>query len=137
MKIGIDVHGVIDSAPEVFSRLTRKLSMQGHEIHIITGRELCDELLQKLDTMKITYHKIFSITSYHKEIGTPMTFKNGDSSQPLISPSEWDKTKGEYCSREHINMHIDDSTVYGNHFKRDCEYILYNEAMKEFLDILF
>lgn len=133
MKIGIDVHGVIDSAPEVFSRLTRILSIQGHEIHIITGGELCDELLQKLDTLEITYHKVFSITSYHKKIGTHMVFKNGDPSHPMIAPTKWDPTKAEYCDKEGIDIHIDDSEVYKRYFEKNCQYILFSPAIKEFL----
>lgn len=52
---------------------------------------------------------------YHEKLGTKINYdKNGD---PWIDPELWDKTKAEYCQREKITLHIDDSPVYGKHFK--------------------
>lgn len=134
MKIGLDVHGVIDKAPEIFAPLTKILRDEGHEVHVITGRELCSELFEKLDGLGIRYNKVFSITSYHKEIGTHVSYKGGDPTQPLIAPPKWDATKAEYCAREKIDIHIDDSAEYGKHFVgTNTQYILFNEAVEELM----
>jgi hypothetical protein len=134
MKIGLDVHGVIDKSPDIFARLTHVLKAQGNEIIIVTGRELCSELFDKLDTLGVVYNEVFSITSYHKEIGTHITYKDGDPTQPLIAPPKWDRTKADFCAREGIDIHIDDSVIYGKYFDNiPTQYILFTEAVQEFL----
>jgi len=37
MKVGLDIHGVVDVRPEFFSELSKLLVSNGHEVHIITG----------------------------------------------------------------------------------------------------
>jgi len=134
MRIGLDVHGVIDKYPHVFAPLTQVLKRQGHEIIIITGRELCTELFDKLDTMGVVYNDVFSITSYHKKIGTHVTYKDDDVTQPLIAPPKWDRTKADFCKEAGVDIHFDDSIVYGKYFGDiNTQYILVNEAVVEFL----
>lgn len=139
MKIGLDVHGVIDVAPETFAQLTQRLMSAGHEVHVITGRELCAELFDKLDTAGIRYIRVFSITSYHKSIGTYVTYKDGDPTQPLIAPPLWDRTKADYCAREKIDIHIDDTEEYGKYFRgpeNKCQFILFTQEVEIFLKLL-
>ena len=38
LKIGLDIHGVIDSFPEKFKQLSYALAKDGAEVHIITGK---------------------------------------------------------------------------------------------------
>jgi len=137
MKIGLDVHGVVDKYPDVFARLTKVLKGKGHEIIIITGRELCTELFDKLDTLGVAYNDVFSITSYHKRIGTHVTYKDGDPTQPLIAPPLWDRTKADFCKQEGVAVHFDDSLVYGKYFEEiDTQYILVNEGIAEVLRLI-
>jgi hypothetical protein len=35
---------------------------------------------------------------------------------PWIDKELWDKTKAEYCQKEGIHFHLDDSDIYGEHF---------------------
>jgi len=115
-KIGLDFHGVINYMPEFFAFFTKAIIEAGGEIHIITGGLFPEEmdLLKKHD---IKYTKIFSIREYHREIGTP-TFENHPvHGFPMVSDEEWDKTKGEYCAREGIDFHIDDTIQYEKNFK--------------------
>ncbi len=37
LKIGLDIHGVIDTFPQKFKQLSQALAKDGAEIHIITG----------------------------------------------------------------------------------------------------
>jgi hypothetical protein len=134
IKFGLDIHGVIDRDPGFFAYMSYILTMEGHEIYILTGREICDELRTKLSDMKINHTELFSITSYHKEAGTYITYKDGDPTQPLIAPPLWDRTKADYCERKGIDIHIDDSVVYGKYFNDiKTQYILYDDAMRKFL----
>ncbi len=133
IKIGFDVHGVIDKDPNFFATLIYHLRTEGHEVHIITGRELDDYIYDKLKCFNINFDKIFSITSYHKRIGTHITYKNEDPTQPLIAPSKWDRTKADYAERHGLDLHIDDSKTYGHYFTGNTQYVLYTPAMRTLL----
>ena len=45
MKFGFDIHGVIDTKPRFYSKLTHRLIEMGHEVHIITGAQLKNKLI--------------------------------------------------------------------------------------------
>lgn len=114
MKIGLDFHGVIDADPELFSSVSRRLTKDGHEIHILTGEEDTPELRGKLKDFKIHYTHLLSITTYHKSIGTKVTYdKDG---RPWMDDETWDRTKGDYCRKYNIDFHVDDSDTYGKYF---------------------
>lgn len=114
IKLGLDVHGVIDRYPDVWSAITTALLDAGHEVHIITGQELSDELIEQLAGWGIAYSHLFSITTWHKNQGTEIRYK--DKNNPFIDYDLWDRTKAEYCMREQIDFHVDDSDVYHKFF---------------------
>lgn len=136
IKVGIDIHGVIDRDPKLFAELTRRMKEAGHEVHIITGREICEELITKLADLRISYDQLFSITSYHKDVGTYITYKDSDPTQPLIAPHKWDSTKAYYAEKEGLSIHFDDSTEYGRYFTGKTQYILYTPQMRTVLKLL-
>ncbi len=137
MIVGLDIHGVIDTDPKFFAKLTQKLRRWGHEIHIITGVEHTTRLNKDLIRFGVQFDTIFSITTYHKELGTPIKYKNGDPTQPIIDDELWDITKAHYCCLNKIDIHIDDSLVYGRYFHAiETQYILYNNAIKQFITFL-
>lgn len=108
-KIGLDLHGVIDENPEFFSAFTKALSICSIEVHILTGPSAKD-VEKQLSDYDIWYSKLFSIRDHHEVAGTAMTYdENGD---PWMSDYDWDKTKAEYCAKEGIDLHIDDSDKY-------------------------
>lgn len=129
MKIGIDIHGVITKHPKTFSSFCKLLLGKGHEVHIITGQELSSQLINFLDIHNIKYTSLFSITSYHKEIETPMVYKGGDVGQPLIDEELWNKTKAAYCEKHQLDLHIDDSPVYGRYFTGKTIYLYYSDSV--------
>lgn len=47
-----------------------------------------------------------------------------DNNNPILENAVWDRTKAEYCAREEIDLHIDDSDVYGQYFT--TSYLKYN-----------
>lgn len=132
MKLGFDVHGVIDKNPKFFAKLIQSLRNNGHIVHIITGVEDGDRIRTELSNMGIQYDYLFSITSYHKSIGTPMYFKNNDPNHPFIDDDKWNSTKALYCKLEGIHVHVDDSDIYGEYFKNrhNTAYIKYDNFTK-------
>jgi len=115
LKFGFDLHGVLDRKPAEFSALTQTLVEAGHEVHVITGSHWRQELEDQIRwTLGIHFTHFFSIADYHRELGTPMTYKNGE---PFLDDYLWNRTKGDYCKDEGIFLHIDDSEHYGRHFK--------------------
>lgn len=114
IKLGIDVHGVADTFPDFFSRLSRELVSQGHEVHIITGTEHTRSLEHYLkDQLGLFWTHLFSVTTYHKKEGTEVTYIDGN---PYMDNRIWNRSKAEYCRRNGIQLHIDDSDIYGKYF---------------------
>jgi len=118
-KVGFDFHGVLDKHTDFFSALTKLLVASSWQVHIITGAKLTTDFLARLDSLGIDYTHLFSIVDYHESIGTKVNY---DSSGPWIDAELWNSTKAEYCTRQGIDMHIDDSDVYGKYFK-DTMYL--------------
>lgn len=117
MKIGFDLHGVLDN-PKVspfFSIISRLLIDEGHEIHIITGAEDTPTLRDELRRSGVKWTHIFSITDYHKELGTPII--RDELGRPWMDPEIWNPAKGEYAMRVGIDIHFDDSFTYGKFFQ--------------------
>ncbi len=114
IKIGIDIHGVSDSNREFFSALTRTLVENGHEVHILTGSKATKEFKEYVkEKLGLSWTHFFSITSHHKNMGTPVLEIGGN---PYMDEEVWDRTKAGYCAQNNIDLHIDDSPVYGKYF---------------------
>ena len=113
-KLGVDLHGVIDASPELFSDLSKVLVASGWEVHIITGPTY-EKSIKEIEKYNICFTNFFSIEDYHKSLGTKITYDN--KGNPWMDKNIWDKTKGEYCLREEIDIHIDNTAEYGNYFK--------------------
>ena len=115
IKIGLDLHGVIDSMPEFFAFFTKAMISAGAEIHIITGGTT-NEDTKLLEDYGIEWTHIFSLLDHHTKMGTPTSGIHPKHGFPMVSDSEWDKTKGEYCRKNNISLHIDDTIAYNEFF---------------------
>lgn len=114
IKIGIDVHGVLDDHQGFFKTLCHLLVDNGHEVHIITGAAHKD-IIKDLERLDIPYTHLFSITDHHVTNGVDVTWD--EKGEPHLDAYLWDKTKAEYCMREKIDLHFDDSDIYNYFFK--------------------
>ena len=132
MKVGFDIHGVIDDNPNLFSKIINELSEKGFEIHILTGSLIYGDLIKELDSCKIKYDYLFSILEYHKKNGTEMW---KDNRGWWIDDDLWNKTKSEYCHKHDINLHIDDSKVYRKYFKTSFGHISLSQDIPRILEI--
>lgn len=114
-KLGLDIHGVIDSLPEVFSFLSKAVVDAGGEVHILTGSKI-EQAKEELKKYNITYTHLFSIQDYHEKLGTPTKGTHPKYGFPMIDDDAWDLTKGDYCRKHNISIHIDDTLVYNENF---------------------
>ena len=121
LKVGLDIHGVIDFYPECFARLGRMLIARGDEIHIVTGQEW-DKAKVTVKKHRIPYTHHFSIVDYHLSIGTKMHKDEKDTW--WMEDTIWIRSKGDYIHREKIDMHFDDGYRYAEYCPDFCTFIL-------------
>ncbi len=144
IRLGLDLHGVIDAAPEFFSALARAMVDRGHEIYIVTGREDTEELWHELCECGIAgvhhkyYNSILSITSYQKALGTPIQYLDGRKSQPMMDAKVWNPTKAMLCATAGIDIMIDDSALYEPYFRDiKTQYLIFNASVQQWLNLMF
>lgn len=120
MKLGLDIHGVIDFKPEIFSFMSKSVIASGGEVHIVTGGTWNDELRNLVEESGIVYTHFFSVYDHLIEIGAEkigvIQFPDG-TKQKKFDGDLWDSIKGEYCFKMGIDLHIDDTEIYSNYFK--------------------
>lgn len=121
LKIGIDYHGVIDQHPEYFALFCKEAISRGHKIYVITGGPSKDVAV-KLGEFNNPYNEIFAIVDFY---GQSSLMNFSDDGKYKISDELWNKAKGEYCRKEKIDIHIDDSQEYIKWFT--TPYCLYNK----------
>lgn len=118
-SIGIDIHGVIDSLPGFFAFLTDAFIKNGGDVHVITGGTFDDDLKNKLKELNIKYTHTFSVYDYLIESKSPtfgeIVFPDG-TIQKKFNDLAWDSAKAEYCKRNNISLHLDDTLIYNEHF---------------------
>lgn len=115
LKIGFDIHGVIDSNTQFFAELTQTLVKAGHEVHVLTGPKITSKITDQLKEMGIHYTHLFSITDYQESKGVDITWD--EHGNPHMHAYDWDKSKAEYCETNGIQLHLDDSDTYGYFFR--------------------
>lgn len=118
-KIGIDFHGVIDAQPELFATFCREIRKRGILVYIISGGPERD-VARCLEEHRIEYDGLWAIYDYYEAQGKVIQFDDGGFQVPT---ELWNKAKAEFCIREGIDFHIDDSSVYGQYFVTPyCHY---------------
>lgn len=116
MKIGFDLHGVMDKLP-FFKLIGELLVDSGNEVHIITGREwekLHVEIRERGILLNRHYTNHFSITDYLIKQGENVRWDNPDN--PWFDENAWNKAKATYCKENNIDVHFDDTDVYADYF---------------------
>lgn len=124
MKIGLDIHGVIDSDPVRFIELAREVKEDGGNIYILTGRPIDENLMQELNQCgfaKDLYDAIFSIQDSldANKVEVLGLDKYGRNHYP---EELWNSAKAKFCSTWKIDLHIDNSIEYGPYFSTPFAY---------------
>ena len=128
LKFGFDVHNVLDAQPKTIKAIMRALINDGHEVHIITGSKKGKRIFNYSEKygvlLEIHYTHFFSISSHLISKEVPVTYIKGN---PMFNEDIWNKTKGEYCSRNNISLMLDDSKLYGENFKTPYARFFHNK----------
>lgn len=125
LKIGLDYHGVIDQRPEYFSCFCRTAQKRGHKIYVITGGPAV-KIKEYLKQYHISYDFVFAISDYYQALGQVIQEASG---QMTVPQSLWNSAKADFCRRNHINFHIDDSKEYQHWFT--TPFCLYDDKTAE------
>lgn len=118
-KLGLDLHGVVDVLPEVFSFMTNAIVNSGGEVHILTGGSWTPELEEQVRKYGIKWTHTFSVYDHLIEIGAETTgevqFPDG-TIQKKFNNEDWDHVKSNYCRDNNISLHLDDTLIYNDYF---------------------
>lgn len=124
MKIGFDLHGVLDENINIWRVLIHSFLKTGHEVHIITGvpkKRAKRELINLKINVSHTYIKIVSIVDNLIEKGFEY-YVNGNGSK-VFKDIIWDHEKAIYCKENNIDLYFDDREKDCIGFDTPC-YIL-------------
>ena len=128
MKIGLDLHGVIDKFTEIFIPLTEKWVFRGDEVHILTGQPF-------METSKsiegISYTHFFSIVDHHQKVGTSMWNDDPRGKGWWMERDVWMRTKGQYAKGSGLDIHFDDSLGYAEYFPSTCTFVWVQDSINE------
>jgi hypothetical protein len=129
MKLGLDIHGVIDSNPKSFAFMSQSVVSSGGEVHIITGGSWTTELEEQLKGYGIKWTSHFSVYDYLVDSGIDsvgtIQFPDG-TIQKKFDYELWDTIKAGYCRSNEIDLHIDDTEVYSKYFT--TPFLLYKSS---------
>jgi len=122
-KIGIDFHGVISSFPEIFKEFCKEIRKCGIQVYIISGGPE-KKIISYLHQHHIEYDHVWGILDYYEQKGHVSYFDDGSFQ---VATELWNRAKAEYCAKENIEFHIDDSNIYGKYFVTPyCKYDINN-----------
>jgi hypothetical protein len=132
MKVGFDIHGVLDTFEVFQSMIDKYIADPDVEVHVISGLEgkhLDKEIGHLIDLSKID--KFFSVTDYLVEKGAKVTWIDG---MPWADEEDWNQAKAAYCRLMGIDVLFDDSPVYVPYFNHiDTIYCqIHNPNRKRF-----
>jgi len=132
LKIGLDIHGVIDKYPNLFSKLSKDLIRLGHEVHIVTGQQRIDAEPSVIES-KVEFTHFFSIMDYHVSIGTKMTNEDGNW---YMDEKIWSSTKAMYAEVVGLDIHFDDRLDYLKPFPDSCSTVLVTANFDRFVNLI-
>ena len=121
MKLGLDIHGVIDKYPEKMIKLAQDTMKKGGRVYIITGPPV-EKARQEMINLMATHHvskpfwnQIYSIVDWMKAKNIPhYTDTNGH--VWALRERDWNAVKGQIAVELGLDLHIDDSEEYGEYF---------------------
>ena len=121
MRLGLDIHGVIDKYPEKMIKLAQDTLKRDGRVYLLTGidgetaRQEMINLMSKHMITKPFWNQIYSIVDFIKQKNIPHHFdKNGN--LWTLREREWNSVKGKIAVELALDLHIDDSEKYGEYF---------------------
>ena len=121
LRVGLDIHGVIDTFPERFRKLSQALFSDGAEVHIVTGLRRDTDVDKLLIDSGIRFTHYFSIVEHLEAANEPIEWRNG---LPYADKDKWNVAKRNYCQSQNIDFMFDDSPTYLETFHEiDSTYV--------------
>ena len=113
MKFGIDYHGVITSNPTFFKKFNALLLQNHHIVTVLSGGHFKD-VQSYLTQYNIPFSNIFSLLDMFQKRNMVTFYPDGSF---FVADNLWNSAKAKYCLEQHIDIHIDDSILYGTYFQ--------------------
>lgn len=116
-KLGLDIHGVLDTNPVDFIHIAKEIKNEGGEVHVITGSSYNIELetfLLNLSGGDKFWDELVSIQD--ELIKTVKPEGINSHGRPYWFDKDWDRVKGDYCRDNNIDLHYDDTERYIEYF---------------------
>jgi len=135
MKVAFDLHGVIDTYPDIICPMITLLYKMGNKICVVSGpgEFLIREQLQKIDFFNkcpevSRFIPIYSVVEFLINSGVhTWKDKNGD---VWADDQNWWDSKAKICQKEKVDYIIDDSEKYKSAFELiDCKFIHIDELI--------
>lgn len=111
MRLGFDIHGVIDTFGVFQTMINKLIEDDDVEIHVVSGlskSEADEQIGHLIDLSKIA--KYFSIADYlESRNDVEVTWIDG---MPWADETIWNRAKADYCEENKIDILFDDSLHY-------------------------
>jgi hypothetical protein len=118
LKIGVDLHGVIDTNPELFKALAQGLIQTGNEIYIVSGPPMAHveyELYQLGIEEDIHWTDLSTIVDYLHSTNTKIW--QNEKGQWWASDEDWWSAKSKIAAMFDLDIMIDNMARYQPYFK--------------------
>ena len=118
MKLGIDIHGVLDKHPEIIKPLMEMFIKSGNTVYIISGSPI-NKIFKELKELRCIalkhFHYAISIIDFLKSKGVKFRVDGGGNW--WCDEDTWWESKARICNELKIDVLIDDSKKYKPHFE--------------------
>ena len=135
MRIGVDIHGVIDLNPNLSRVILKALIDAGHEIFIISGPPLTEifDILKNVNLKSVThYHGIRSIVDFLQQRNVKMWLDKKNTW--WADYKDWWGAKSKICDELNIDIMVDDSVEYAYYFDDiNTKFILFTGDIENIL----
>lgn len=131
IKIGVDLHGVIDRNIELFKILSVAVRLCGVKIYVISGPP-SDDVEKELHSMYISksihYDEVCTIVDYLQT--QPVDMWKDEKNTWWTQEENWWSAKAAICKELGITMMIDNTDKYKPYFKgTGIKFILYDDMV--------
>ena len=117
MKIGLDLHGVLDTYPKTFKAIIRLLEKTGNTFVIVSGPPVdkIEEEIERLGFDLFDFYGVYSVVDFLYNDG--VEFDETDPENLWCDDNIWWDSKARICQANDIDYLIDDSIKYEPAFR--------------------
>jgi len=136
---GIDLHGVLDFAPDLFKPLLNLFMCANRRVYIVSGPPK-EDIKKELATIDVEpdrhYTQILSVVDYLKYTGVKMW--QDDKERWWSDGKDWWESKGKICKKFNIDVMLDDHIEFKDGFPdgHRTKFVLFNYYWKEYLELI-